>query len=63
MATALPPSCRNKGLHLDNQLHARVVSHHEDVATLQEAWERIRSEALTHRQSINLIKEVAQTWS
>lgn len=49
--------------YLDNQLRGQVVSHHQDVATLQETWERIRSEALPHRQSINLIKEVAQTWS
>ncbi|MGW4461523.1 helix-turn-helix domain-containing protein [Micromonospora sp. NPDC004704] len=49
--------------YLDNQLRGQVVSHHGDVATLQETWERIRSEALPHRQSINLIKEVAQTWN
>lgn len=49
--------------YLDTQLRGQIVSHHEDIATLQETWERIRSEALPHRQSVNLIKQVAQTWS
>lgn len=49
--------------YLDNQLRGQVITHGDDVASLQETWERIRSEALPHRQSINLIKEVAQTWS
>ncbi|WP_326556319.1 helix-turn-helix domain-containing protein [Micromonospora sp. NBC_01796] len=49
--------------YLDNQLRGQVFSHTNDIATLQETWERIRGEALPHRQSVNLIKEVAQTWS
>jgi transcriptional regulator with XRE-family HTH domain len=48
--------------YLDNQLRGQIITDTDDVDTLQEAWERIRSEALPRRQSINLIKEVAQTW-
>jgi hypothetical protein len=49
--------------YLDNQLRGQVITHGDDVASLQETWERIRSEALPRQQSINLIKEVAQTWN
>ncbi|GGM41519.1 hypothetical protein GCM10011608_27800 [Micromonospora sonchi] len=49
--------------HLDHQVRAQVVSQTDDLATLQRTWEAVRSEALPRRQSLELIKEVAQTWT
>ncbi|MFI7081013.1 helix-turn-helix transcriptional regulator [Micromonospora sp. NPDC049903] len=49
--------------HLDHQVRAQVVSQTEDLVTLQRTWEAVRDEALPRRQSLELIKEVAQTWT
>lgn len=49
--------------HLDHQVRAQVVEQADDVATLQRQWEAVRGEALSRRQSLNLIKEAAQTWT
>lgn len=49
--------------HLDHQVRAQVVSQPDDLATLQRTWEAVRGEALPRRQSLELIKEVAQTWT
>lgn len=49
--------------HLDHQARAQIVNGADDLATLHGTWETIRGEALSRRQSLELIKEVAQTWT
>ncbi|PWU57757.1 transcriptional regulator [Micromonospora sp. S4605] len=49
--------------YLDNQLQGQVVSDPDDLAAMMAAWENVRGEALTHWQSVDLIREVAETWS
>jgi hypothetical protein len=50
-------------VYLDNQLRGQVVDRVEDVRALRRAWESVRSEALPHRQSTELILEVAESWT
>ncbi|MFJ6196717.1 Scr1 family TA system antitoxin-like transcriptional regulator [Micromonospora sp. NPDC092111] len=49
--------------YLDNQLQGQVVSDVDDLAAIMAAWENVRGEALSHWQSVDLIREVAETWS
>ncbi|MFI7438126.1 DUF5753 domain-containing protein [Micromonospora haikouensis] len=49
--------------YIDNQLRGQVVSDPVDVASLGRRWESVTGEALPRRQSIELIREVATTWS
>ncbi|SCL38940.1 Helix-turn-helix domain-containing protein [Micromonospora pallida] len=49
--------------HVDTQLNAQIVSGPADIASLGKAWEAVRSEALPRRQSLDLIKEAAKTWT
>ncbi|MER7891968.1 helix-turn-helix transcriptional regulator [Micromonospora sp. NPDC094482] len=49
--------------YLDNQLQGQVVSDPDDIAAILTAWENVRGEALSRRQSLDLISEVAETWS
>ena len=49
--------------YLDTQLQGQVVSDPDDVAAILAAWENVRVEAMSHRQSIDLIREVAETWT
>ncbi|MEH0985960.1 helix-turn-helix domain-containing protein [Micromonospora sp. CPCC 205556] len=49
--------------YLDNQLQGQVVSDADDIAAILAAWENVRGEALSHWQSVDLITEVAETWS
>ncbi|MFF3867587.1 DUF5753 domain-containing protein [Micromonospora sp. NPDC001898] len=49
--------------YLDNQIQGQVVSDPDDIAAILGAWENVRGEALSHWQSVELITEVAQTWS
>ncbi|MCP3787904.1 helix-turn-helix domain-containing protein [Micromonospora sp. A3M-1-15] len=49
--------------HLETQLGGMVVDRDEDLAILLSRWESVRSEALPHRQSIELVKEVMTSWS
>lgn len=49
--------------HADNQLTAQIVEQAADVARLSGTWEIVRNEALSRRQSLDLIKEVAKTWT
>lgn len=49
--------------HLDHQVRAQVVNGADDLASLQRTWEAVRGEALPRRQSLDLIKEAAQTWT
>ncbi|KXK61422.1 XRE family transcriptional regulator [Micromonospora rosaria] len=48
--------------HADNQLTAQIVDSPTDVARLARTWEIVRNEALSRRQSAELIKEVAKSW-
>ena len=49
--------------YLDNQLQGQVISDPEDIAAMMAAWENVRGEALSHWQSVDLITEVAETWT
>ncbi|MBQ1076477.1 helix-turn-helix transcriptional regulator [Micromonospora sp. C31] len=49
--------------YLDNQLQGQLVSDPADIAAMMAAWENVRGEALAHWQSVDLITEVAETWS
>ncbi|GAB3847309.1 helix-turn-helix transcriptional regulator [Micromonospora andamanensis] len=51
------------GAYLDTQLQGQVVSEPGDVAAILAAWEDVRVEALPHRQSVDLVREVAETWT
>ncbi|WP_433388499.1 DUF5753 domain-containing protein [Micromonospora sp. KLBMP9576] len=49
--------------YLDNQLQGQLVSDPGDIAAMMTAWENVRGEALSHWQSVDLITEVAESWS
>jgi transcriptional regulator with XRE-family HTH domain len=49
--------------YLDNLLKGQVVNGTNEIAAILAAWEAIRGEALSHWQSVDLIKEVAETWT
>ncbi|MEV7329058.1 helix-turn-helix transcriptional regulator [Micromonospora sp. NPDC093244] len=49
--------------YLDNQLRGQVVTDPVDVASLGRRWESVTGEALPRRRSIELIREVAETWT
>ncbi|WFE32392.1 helix-turn-helix transcriptional regulator [Micromonospora sp. WMMD975] len=49
--------------YLDNQLQGQVASGPDEVAAILAAWEAVRGEALAHWQSIELLREVAETWT
>ncbi|MFI6328300.1 Scr1 family TA system antitoxin-like transcriptional regulator [Micromonospora chersina] len=49
--------------YLDNQLQGQVVSTPDELAAILAAWEAVRGEALSHWQSIELVMEVAKTWT
>ncbi|MEU8288189.1 DUF5753 domain-containing protein [Micromonospora sp. NPDC048905] len=49
--------------YLDNQLRGQVVTDPVDVASLGRRWESVTGEALPQRLSIELIREVATTWT
>jgi hypothetical protein len=49
--------------YLDNQLHGQVITEADHIADMLAAWEAVRGEALSHWQSIDLIKEVTETWT
>nr|WP_240956479.1 DUF5753 domain-containing protein [Micromonospora sp. HNM0581] len=48
--------------YLDNQLQGQVVSEQAEIAAILAAWENVRGETLSHWQSVDLIREVAQSW-
>ncbi|MFF5217892.1 helix-turn-helix transcriptional regulator [Micromonospora sp. NPDC000442] len=49
--------------HLESQLGGDVVDRTADLDTLFERWESVRTEALPRRQSLDLLKEVANRWT
>ncbi|MDG4801696.1 helix-turn-helix transcriptional regulator [Micromonospora sp. WMMD980] len=48
---------------MENQLGGVVVEKPADVDTLMSRWETVRNEALPRRQSIELMKEVVNSWT
>ncbi|MBQ0894132.1 helix-turn-helix transcriptional regulator [Micromonospora sp. U56] len=49
--------------HLESQLGGDVVDRPSELDTLFQRWESVRNEALSRRQSLDLIKEVANQWT
>ncbi|MEU8422574.1 DUF5753 domain-containing protein [Micromonospora sp. NPDC048835] len=49
--------------HVDSQARAQIVNQAADIATLNRRWERIRSEALSRLQSLDLIRKAAGSWT
>jgi transcriptional regulator with XRE-family HTH domain len=49
--------------HADNQLDAQIVGRAEGIASLGLTWETVRGLALPRWQSLDLLKEVAETWT
>ncbi|MGW0506446.1 DUF5753 domain-containing protein [Micromonospora sp. NPDC003241] len=49
--------------YLDNQLRGQVVTERADLASLGARWESVTGKALPRRRSIELIREVATTWT
>ncbi|NJP33913.1 DUF5753 domain-containing protein [Micromonospora thermarum] len=49
--------------HVDSQAPAQILNQAADVATLSRRWERIRGDALSRNQSLNLIREAAGSWT
>ncbi|WP_216214126.1 helix-turn-helix domain-containing protein [Amycolatopsis aidingensis] len=49
--------------YVDNQLRGNVVEQPEDVASLRQMFELFRADALSTRQSIELIEKVAEQWT
>ncbi|MDG4834447.1 helix-turn-helix transcriptional regulator [Solwaraspora sp. WMMD1047] len=48
--------------YVDHQVSAQVVNRDAELATLQTTWDLIAAEALSKRQSLDLLKEAAETW-
>lgn len=49
--------------HVDSQASAQLLNEAAAVATLSRRWERIRGEALSRTQSLDLIMEAAGSWT
>ncbi|WP_329109653.1 helix-turn-helix domain-containing protein [Micromonospora sp. NBC_01699] len=49
--------------HLDNPVRAHVTDRAADLDMLQDRWESIRSDAAPSRETVDLIQEVAKTWT
>ncbi|GAA2221678.1 Scr1 family TA system antitoxin-like transcriptional regulator [Micromonospora olivasterospora] len=50
-------------VYLEGQRHGQVIDRAEFVQQMVEVWESIRGEAVSHQQSLDLIAEVAETWT
>ncbi|MGW1062862.1 DUF5753 domain-containing protein [Micromonospora rubida] len=49
--------------HVDSQARAQIINQGSDVVTLVRRWERIRGEAFSRAQSLDLIREAAASWT
>ncbi|MEV4759671.1 helix-turn-helix transcriptional regulator [Micromonospora sp. NPDC049559] len=49
--------------HLDSALRAYITVRADDIDSLQTRWEKLRSDALPRRATLDLIREVAKTWT
>ncbi|MFY1691751.1 DUF5753 domain-containing protein [Plantactinospora sp. WMMB782] len=52
-----------RAAHVDSQVRAQIVDGAADIATLGHRWERIRGKALSEEQSLDLLREVATSWT
>ncbi|MGW4463230.1 helix-turn-helix domain-containing protein [Micromonospora sp. NPDC004704] len=50
-------------VYVEGQLPGQTSDRAEDVQRAVQVWESIRGEALPHQQSLELITEVAETWT
>jgi len=48
--------------YMENALSGQTVEQPEQVARIIRRWEALRAEALPHKQSVQMIEEVAKTW-
>ncbi|MEN3610268.1 DUF5753 domain-containing protein [Plantactinospora sp. ZYX-F-223] len=49
--------------YLDNHLEGQPVTSANQVASLHEVWDSVSAVALPARQSLDLLKEVAKSWT
>ncbi|MCX4473662.1 DUF5753 domain-containing protein [Micromonospora sp. NBC_01655] len=49
--------------HVDGQVQAQIIAEQADIATLERRWARIVGEALPRAASLDLIREVAASWT
>jgi hypothetical protein len=49
--------------HVDSQAQAQIIDQSPEIATLDRRWERIRGEALSRGQSLDLLREAASSWT
>ncbi|MEV4825541.1 DUF5753 domain-containing protein [Micromonospora sp. NPDC049274] len=49
--------------HIDGQAQAQITEQQAEIATLDRRWERIRGEALSRGQSLDLLREAASSWT
>ncbi|MGC4880765.1 DUF5753 domain-containing protein [Micromonospora sp. DT43] len=49
--------------HVDGQAQAQITEQQGEIATLDRRWERIRGEALSRGQSLDLLREAASSWT
>ncbi|MGW0433388.1 helix-turn-helix domain-containing protein [Micromonospora sp. NPDC003197] len=50
-------------VYVEGQLHGQTFDRRDDVQLAIQLWETIRSLALSHQQSLELMAEVAETWT
>ncbi|MDG4792679.1 DUF5753 domain-containing protein [Micromonospora sp. WMMD1082] len=48
--------------NVDSQARSQIVDQPTEVATLNRRWERIRGDALSRKQSLDLIREATASW-
>jgi hypothetical protein len=49
--------------HVDSASRAHITADPDAVASLHNRWESLRGEALPHTPSIELITEIAKSWT
>jgi uncharacterized protein DUF5753 len=49
--------------HVDSQGQAQIIDKVQDVATLDRRWERVRGDALSRAQSLEIIREAGASWT
>ncbi|MFG1845697.1 DUF5753 domain-containing protein [Micromonospora carbonacea] len=49
--------------HVDSQAQAQIIDQAAQLATLERRWERIRGEALSRSQSLDLLRKAAAAWT
>ncbi|GAB3161484.1 helix-turn-helix transcriptional regulator [Micromonospora sonneratiae] len=59
---ATPPTGEDI-VYEEGQLNCQIFDRPDDVKVAVQLWESIRGDALSHQQSLELIKEVAETWT